>query len=538
MDAWQIRQGHWLPVFLPWGGRLPVTNYLCGLWFLVFPCEPQSLRVFALLMGGVTFLFMIVLSKNLFGRDISLATAFLLSVGWWPVFLQRTGEFAWANFFWVTLALYFLWKSFQKPGWLHFILLGLGMGLGCYNYSAFWVFPVFVFLFAVGSLFYDRTWAGQHWPKIIAAFVLMAILLVPLILYAINNQGYFFYRLRDVGLFNQPQWGRLLGQNLFKLFANLWPRGDQAAYFDEATAVLFLLGIIFCFIKIREFKYAVLLLGLVCFSLPGLLSSDASEFVGRMNGSLPFLFMLAGLGLIYVMDRAGKARVLLGLGLVVFMAVSNMSILQNEFFKSTHLSEYEAGKMAGGLLDRGRAVYFAGFEPFSSVPVEFIAEDWRREFQTQKPNILLFNLNIPSRTEVLRRKIKGVEFCSFPNNSGSSPIVIGMIPLHGGRSLVQDTLAIKEADAQLRCFQTQGATEKYLRLAEVVPDPFLKACLWERLGLTAKAHRNHALSLVYFEKLLGTGFDFPEVKRETGKLIAERDNIMELMKKKYGAPKL
>src|SRR5581483_781570 len=67
LDSWQISQGDYLPVFLPWGGRLPLYHYLVAILFRALGPTLTALRLISVRFGFLCFVATALLAKRLFG---------------------------------------------------------------------------------------------------------------------------------------------------------------------------------------------------------------------------------------------------------------------------------------------------------------------------------------------------------------------------------------------------------------------------------------------------------------------------------------
>ena len=136
------------------GGSIrPPAHYLAliALAFHFFDVSVQSVRIVSVAMGLVTVVAGYLVGRELFGRAMGVALAFLLAVSHWAVNVSRFGMYNASTPLFALLAAGFLLRGLRRNRHLDFALAGLSLGLGLCFYAAFQLFlgVIGLFLFAL-----------------------------------------------------------------------------------------------------------------------------------------------------------------------------------------------------------------------------------------------------------------------------------------------------------------------------------------------------------------------------------------------------
>lgn len=168
----------------------PVFYYLSSIPLFFSRLDPIGWGVAAALFGATTILLMWLTGKNLYGRRVGLAaglfwaTSFTAVMGdrhWWPLVLDPALALA------VILALYNIGKVRILPGrrmrtFYWWMVLGLTLAFGWQ--ADLTVLPLFLAAGTVAILNFRRQWKG-----ILIAVGILAISVLPLVLFEIRHPG-------------------------------------------------------------------------------------------------------------------------------------------------------------------------------------------------------------------------------------------------------------------------------------------------------------------------------------------------------------
>ncbi len=517
-DSLEISRNHgYLPVFLPWGGRVPLYHYLAAFYERITSPDFAILRFTSMKFGFLFFVTCLFLAKQLFGWPVALGTAFFMACGWWPALFSTIAIYSVCCPLFVTISLYFLAKAFTKHHWSQFVLLGISLGLGFYSYTAFWAIFIFIVLYFFWAQYLDKRFWPDHFIKLSFSILLSLVLISPLIFYAIREPHFFFLRLNDSSLSSAKNIPLYLAGNLFRLAASFFSDWITLSFLDQVTSIFFLMGIVLCLKNIKKLSYATLLLGLVVFCLPGLLSTNSTS-IFRLDGMMPLVFITAGLGFTWFFSKV-KFPALMIL-LAVLVVLSNLGYLDMAVTDpaSTGFLDARPAQQAGEFISRlgqkGRAAYFNGFDPFDSVWENYIVSSSTSSPGASKEAArdVIFRVSFASREAVLRQKLSGIKFVRFPASNQQSTVMLAWLPAEKNGILAPRLKELNEADAFLLNFDRGKARSYYEGLLQMRLCPLLEASVLERLAQMAVSEHKTKSAMEYYGRILKMGFDFPDVQ--------------------------
>ncbi len=264
------------------------------------------------------------LVRKMFNKDVALISTILLAVLFFPVFYSRLALRAIFLPLFSSLSAYFWWQALphspqpsvatpSHPRSLRFFLLsGLFVGLSLHTYLAARALPIFYGLY-IGylSLFHWQT-VKKNWRGLVAFTAVILIIAAPLINFLLANPNAEF-RVDEVsaplqallaGDF-QPVW-----QNGLHILAGFGLSGDplwrqnvaEKPIFDPIVGTLFYGGILLSLWRIRDGRYAFLLLWLVASIVPSLITINAPSNI-RMINLVPLLTVLPTIMIWAILDK-------------------------------------------------------------------------------------------------------------------------------------------------------------------------------------------------------------------------------------------
>ena len=141
--------------------------YLVAGMFQLFGESVQSVRAVSVLFGLLTVLAGYLVGRELFGRTIGLALAYLLAVSSWLVTLNRFGMYSTSSTpLFTLLTIGFLLRAMRTGRISDYGLAGLWLGLGLCFYTSFRLFVPVVGIFVLHSLL---TSGGARASRLVAA---------------------------------------------------------------------------------------------------------------------------------------------------------------------------------------------------------------------------------------------------------------------------------------------------------------------------------------------------------------------------------
>src|SRR5690606_36312102 len=133
------------------------------------------------------------------GWVIGLAVGVLMALSFPQVWLARQAFRAVTLPLCQALALLFLWRGLRsRRGWGWLVAGGLFGGLALYTYMASRLFPVWLLLAGIALLLIDRPQLGLRLRQALVFFGMLAVIVLPMGLYALEKPDIFLGRLDEV----------------------------------------------------------------------------------------------------------------------------------------------------------------------------------------------------------------------------------------------------------------------------------------------------------------------------------------------------
>jgi 4-amino-4-deoxy-L-arabinose transferase-like glycosyltransferase len=282
-----------------------------------------ALRLPAAFAGLFVVAITYALARRLFNQRIALFAAALLAVLFWPVFFSRLGLRAIFLPLVSGLSAYAWWRAFRlvpqkpahsatdpfdtRPGTNHILWLlaaGVLAGLSLYTYMAARAVPIFYALFLIYLLLFQRHLLRRMWPGLLLFWIVLAVVAAPLTLFLLNNPGAEF-RISEIDMPLQALRAgdlRPVLENTVRILGAFGIQGDPLwrqnvpprPVFDLLTALLFYLALPLALWRIRDARFAFVLLWTGTAFIPSMVTSDAPSTI-RMINVLPTLTLLPAL---------------------------------------------------------------------------------------------------------------------------------------------------------------------------------------------------------------------------------------------------
>ncbi|MEJ2748014.1 MAG: methyltransferase domain-containing protein, partial [Anaerolineae bacterium] len=306
-----------------------LTNPTLPYFLLVWPIKllgPSvlSIRLLSPLVGALTVAATFLIGQRLWGREVGLIAAVLLLGSAFHLQYSRIGL---TNVWDGLLALLALglvgiaWQNGKSEhGRFLWLLAGTAVGLNAYFFMGGHLMPlILTVLFGLAILFQRET-IKEQWPHMLAAALLALVIALPQLLYYNNNPTIFMERFNSLSILGgQTGWlgqeaarlgisqGALLRQRIVDgLLSFTYGLDKSGSYRPErpllslGTAVLFTLGTIFAIVRLKQFRYSLLLAWLIVpliFGSALLLESPSSH---RLVIAAPAVALLAAVGLVEI----------------------------------------------------------------------------------------------------------------------------------------------------------------------------------------------------------------------------------------------
>ena len=278
--------------------------------FNLFGISMTTARAVPALFGVLTVLGIYLLGKELFNKNVGLVSAFFLALSFWHINFSRILFRAILVPFFLTFTFYFLLKGIRKNKTLLLVVAGISYGLGFYTYLAY---RLSVLLLPLLLLFQrDKKKLLKQLVVFLATTFVVAL---PIGMYFLQHPSHFMAR-TGVSVFTQEgpilTFLSSLGTHILQFFINGDPNwrhnisGSPALFWP--TAVLFFIGIVIA--KKGVWKddnrpvYVLLFSWILLMLLPGALTYEGIPHHLRTIGTIPPVFLLAGLGGWWVIEKS------------------------------------------------------------------------------------------------------------------------------------------------------------------------------------------------------------------------------------------
>jgi len=296
-------------------GREGLFIWLIALSFSIFGPSIWTIKIVPAIIGILTVFGLYLLTKELFSRKIGLLASFFLAISFWHVNFSRIGFRAIMVPFILVFAFYFLFKGFRiekrfnprgcrglTSGVKPFIISGIFFGLGFYTYISY----RFV-IFLLGPILILRK---KYFRFTIYCLLFTVLVALPIGIYFLLNPGDFFGRAAGVSILASQNPVYELGKSLILHLGmfNVYGDGNWRHNLSGSPELLwpvgifFLIGFIYSIVK----KYWFLISWFFIFLLPGILSYEGIPHSLRVIGTMPAVFIFAGLGACLVFEQLKK----------------------------------------------------------------------------------------------------------------------------------------------------------------------------------------------------------------------------------------
>ena len=295
-----ILRGNFAIYFKEAYGHEAGFHYLQAAFVALLGDHALALRLPAAFAGTLLVAVHYALARRLFGVTSALISTTILAVLFWPVFYSRLGLRAISLPLIAGIGLYAWWKAWP-PGnrlatienLLWFGLSGFLAGLSLYTYMAARALPIFYAIFVLYLLIFYRKQLKAYWRGVALFWIVLVIVAIPLVLFLQTNPGAEF-RISEV---DAPLRALVAGDlkpvltNLLKIGGMFGLAGDPLwrqnvagrPVFDPLLALLFYGGLILSLLRLRDSRYAFLLIWMGVAAVPSLVTVDAPSSIRMIN---------------------------------------------------------------------------------------------------------------------------------------------------------------------------------------------------------------------------------------------------------------
>ena len=341
----------WRPLFINEAeGHEPVYHYLHAGTILLFGDNIIGYKWLPMACGLLTIALTYALARRMFGVKVALLAAALLAVSFWPIMYSRFGVRHIGVLPWMLGAFYLLYPSpspenqerLRASTWAKTAVAGLFLAAALMTYFAGRAVPIILIGFLIYLLIFNRSILRRVWWRYLLAIGIAGLVALPMFIQIANTPGG-EKRTQVVGgpLIElskghvQPAIDTTLGTLGMFTFAGdpEWLYNvEHRPVFDWITGLLFYLGVIICFIRLKRTESGFALAWLMIGIAPAFVSIPAASF-SHTIAALPVIYVLVALGVIEASVLLGKllerwpARGRTGFSPSFYLSISLSSLL-------------------------------------------------------------------------------------------------------------------------------------------------------------------------------------------------------------------
>lgn len=324
-------------------------------------------RIYSVFTGMLTLALMYALGKRLFGAPAGVAAMGLLAVGMYPVILSRSVGPDQVVPLLVTAILLALAHALpltvrgvqREPNTPPFAALGVLLGLSFYIHPAAFLITLVAMIFIMYMVLTRQSMNRRTFSYIWFSLVVLIVIATPYLISSLQQLRLAgANRLFDTGIFNPIQ-SVVSGFGALMFIGDLDPVANLPGrpLFDLISGFLILIGVLAIFRFWRQPRFFLVLLPLILFAPPALLSSNSPDFT-HFAALLPIFALCFGIGVTVLFRSLRKrARPVIILGMLVLLIFNLQWTIRDLFVRWASLPETETaynvrvGKLAN-YLDR------------------------------------------------------------------------------------------------------------------------------------------------------------------------------------------
>jgi len=406
--ALRILEGRIVPPFaIGWDQHPTLFSYLQAGSMALFGRDVGGVRMLSALTGALTLPVVYLLVRRMLGRWAAWVATLLLTVSHWHIHFSRLAMNDIQVSLFAALTLLFLYRGIRSRRALDYCLSGLSLGVA-FNFGNKAVFiPPIVLLFLAYMVITQRGYLRRQYRNLIVLAVAGVVAFAPLGMFYVQRdwQTLLFSRTQNRSIWRN--WERtytaygvdskaeaLLHQVektllVFNYYAdNAFYSFTREPVLDPLTAPLYVLGLVYCLLRWRQPRYALLFFWYLVPVLGNVLSIDPPQ-VHRMVALIPAPFIIAAV----VADRlraevvqrvpmpaARGRRMVLAVPVVLFLAAVCYLNIDAYFVRyATRWPWRNVTDVARYIKSVGndRQIYLVSDLPFGHGTIRFIAHGVR-----------------------------------------------------------------------------------------------------------------------------------------------------------------
>jgi len=343
----RVLAGQWAIYFPENFGQESLYPTLAALAVRLLGWNVAVLRLPGALGGVLAVLALYLVGRRLAGRRAAFLAAAFQAVSFWPLLETRVALETALLPPLAGLALLFLarglneWTRPRRQTMLDFALAGLFLGGHVYVYTPGRVMPLLPLALLAYLLLLNRRILRRRWPELLLLCAVTALAVAPLALFLHAHpeaeqrldqlagpldalrQGDFRPVLKiaagTLGMFTlrgDPQW-------LYNVAGR--------PVFDPLTSLVFYVGLAYCLIHLRDWRYGLTLLWMLVGLGPAMVSAPPASFSHTLAAQ-PAVYLVLGLGIDRIWEWLSRRRAWAGPLAAVLLLVFNLALSCHAYF--------------------------------------------------------------------------------------------------------------------------------------------------------------------------------------------------------------
>lgn len=296
------------------GPREALFFYLQAIFVGLMGNTVLALRMAPAIIGVAAVAVTYLWSRDWFGRRVGLLSAAIFAINVWAITVTRDGFRASLTPLMVALVMWLGGRAYKTGRWTYFILAAITLGIGFYSYTAFDLLAGALVLGGIYISIARPKWVKQHLAKLALSAAIFAAIVSPLLYFTVRHPGEStLARANGTSFLNA---GNNNGQPLQTLLSSTgrtlmqfnWRGDDNARHntpgepmLDSFVGVMFLIGLVVAIVHLNRPKYFMLLAVFGAMLLSAIVTAEGVPHGLRTIGAAPAAFILAALGINYIL---------------------------------------------------------------------------------------------------------------------------------------------------------------------------------------------------------------------------------------------
>lgn len=316
LDIFRILEHHDIrAIYNTNGPRESLFFFLQSIGVMLFGNTIFALRVAPAALGVLAVVMVYVLATELYGRRTGLIASFFMAVNPWVVIISRDGFRASLVPLFMATVLYSCARAYRSGKTTWFVFAAIVAGLGMYTYTAYGAFWLALVGLILAAAIWRRDWWKLHYRQVLISAAVSLAMLIPLIVTIVRHPGDSTARAGGTSFLNSDlnkgQPVQTFALNTYKtaiqynITADQNPRHNIPAepLLNIFVGLAMLVGIVLAAYYFKQLRYGGIILVFATMLIPVVVSAEGIPHALRSVGTIVPVFLLAGVGVNYLLQR-------------------------------------------------------------------------------------------------------------------------------------------------------------------------------------------------------------------------------------------